>query len=230
MKTFLKVIALLLPGMFFGFTATAVAQTDSARFIQNFYSHSVSVVTQDSIGGVWMVFIGTITPTLLEPQMILDYNYVGDSTLVLIYSFDSSYFTTGTFMIFTGEGILDSVESSNYHGEMLITTFEVITGIEDDISGNLPSHFELWQNYPNPFNGGTNITFSLKVNAYITLDVLDVTGRLVSNLFEGYLNVGEYSFYWANNAVSGDIQPSGVYLYRLRGGDMTLTRKMLLLK
>ncbi len=230
MKTYLKVIALLLPVVLIGYTATAAAQSDSARFIQNFYSHSISVVTQDSIGGVWMVFIGTITPTLLEPQMILDYNYVGDSTLVLIYSFDSSYFTAGTFMTFSGEGILDSVESSNYHGEMLITTFEVITGIEDDSSGNLPSHFELYQNYPNPFNSGTNITFSLKCNANIKLDVLDVTGRLVSNLFDGYLNVGVYSFYWPVNTVSGDIQPSGVYLYRLRGGGMTVTRKMLLLK
>ena len=162
--------------------------------------------------------------------MILDYNYVGDSTLVLIYSFDSSYFTSGAFLTFTGSGILDSVDASNYHGDMLISTFEVITGIDDNKSGNMPSHYILYQNYPNPFNSGTNIDFTLKRNSYVSLDVFDITGRKVDCVFEGNLKAGEYTFYWEVPGWSGRQLSSGVYLYRLQCDDVIDSQKMLFLK
>jgi hypothetical protein len=82
----------------------------------------------------------------------------------------------------------------------------------------------LEQNYPNPFNPSTNITFDLPKTAFVTLKVYDLLGREVSSLVSKQLNAGHYSATWMAKV------PSGVYLYRLQGGEFMETRKMILIR
>lgn len=81
------------------------------------------------------------------------------------------------------------------------------------------------QNRPNPFNPSTTISFELSEVSYVRLVVYDVLGREVAVLVDGELASGVHEVPW--NA--GNL-PSGLYLYRISTGQVSETRRMLLLK
>jgi hypothetical protein len=96
-------------------------------------------------------------------------------------------------------------------------------GVEDN-----PNHlfdYQLMQNYPNPFNPSTTIEFIIPSYGYVTLDIYDILGRRIDNLFDGWLRRGNHKFTW--NAVGF---PSGVYLCRLNVNGKHQSFKMLLAK
>jgi flagellar hook assembly protein FlgD len=89
----------------------------------------------------------------------------------------------------------------------------------------------LYQNVPNPFNPATQIQFDLAQRENVRVSVYDVSGRLVSTLFEGELGSGPHSIPWDGTAADGARVASGVYFYVLRtdAGEVA-KRRMVLLK
>ncbi|MBL8008392.1 MAG: choice-of-anchor B family protein [Ignavibacteria bacterium] len=91
---------------------------------------------------------------------------------------------------------------------------------------NIVSGYSLKQNYPNPFNPETKIEFSIPENTFTELTVFDMLGneteKLINNEF--LLSGTHYAVF------SGKDLPSGVYYYRIKAGDFTETKKMLLVK
>ena len=55
-------------------------------------------------------------------------------------------------------------------------------------------------------------------------------GQQVAALVQGALEAGVYTVFWDGRDESGMAWASGVYLYRLRAGSQTETRKLVLLK
>jgi hypothetical protein len=55
-----------------------------------------------------------------------------------------------------------------------------------------PETLHLHQNYPNPFNDRTVIAFDVHQSGDLILDILDLQGRRVDCLFEGYLRPGHH--------------------------------------
>jgi flagellar hook assembly protein FlgD len=90
---------------------------------------------------------------------------------------------------------------------------------------NIPDGFELSQNYPNPFNPVTTIQFKLPVDSKVTLEVYSISGELVSVLADEFRTAGQHNVNFDASALS-----SGTYIYRLTAGQMTITRKMVLMK
>lgn len=95
----------------------------------------------------------------------------------------------------------------------------------DDGGIALPSTFILDQNYPNPFNPTTTIHFALPQRAPVRIDVYNLLGQKVTTLVDADLPAGEHTATWDASDVA-----SGMYFYRLRAGETTLARKMVLLK
>jgi photosystem II stability/assembly factor-like uncharacterized protein len=89
----------------------------------------------------------------------------------------------------------------------------------------IPSEYALSQNYPNPFNPSTKLKYSLPVSGPAKIIVYDLLGKELTTLINNHLEAGEYEIEW--NAAS---HPSGIYFYKLQTNDITITRKMLLLK
>jgi hypothetical protein len=89
---------------------------------------------------------------------------------------------------------------------------------------------ELAQNHPNPFNPTTTIGYTVPTRAKVTVQIYDVTGRLVATLVDETRDAGRYAAEWNGRSASGDPVGSGVYFYRLNVGKESLTRKMVLLK
>jgi hypothetical protein len=88
----------------------------------------------------------------------------------------------------------------------------------------------LHQNVPNPFNPVTTIRFELPEATDITLEVIDVGGRLVTTLFRGGLAAGIHDIEWRGLDAAGRPVSSDIYLYRLTTPSFRQTRKMLLLE
>ena len=94
-----------------------------------------------------------------------------------------------------------------------------------------PEAFALGQNYPNPFNTWTTIAFSLPDRAPCRLSILDLQGRRVRDLLAREdLPPGRHRVAWDGTGDAGGEAASGVYLYRLRAGSETRTRRLVLAK
>ncbi len=89
----------------------------------------------------------------------------------------------------------------------------------------VPRAVVLAPNYPNPFNPATILRFALPAPAPVRLDVVDPLGRTVSTLVEGPLRAGVHTTRFDARTL-----PSGVYVARLRAGNVVQTRKMVLLR
>jgi flagellar hook assembly protein FlgD len=64
----------------------------------------------------------------------------------------------------------------------------------------------------------------------VTLEVYNIVGQRVITLLDGIRASGTHLIVWQGADAAGQRVASGVYLYRLRSGGYTETRKMLLLK
>jgi hypothetical protein len=110
----------------------------------------------------------------------------------------------------------------------------LITDVEDPFTGpiahNLPKDFQLSQNYPNPFNPETKINYYTPVDGIVTLAVYNLLGQRVKTLYDGFIPSGQHSVTFDGKDKAGNLVPSGVYIYQLRSGNTTVSKKMLLLK
>lgn len=81
------------------------------------------------------------------------------------------------------------------------------------------------QNYPNPFSDATSIGFRLDAPRHVKLSVFNLLGQEVETLTDQFYGPGVFSFRFEAHA-----RPSGVYFYRLESNEITLTRKMLVIR
>jgi len=96
----------------------------------------------------------------------------------------------------------------------------------------VPREFELEQNYPNPFNTETIINYQLSIinPAPTTLKIYNILGEEVATLVNKRQRPGYYSVTWEGDDDNGKRLSSGIYLYQLRCGSYSATRKLLYLK
>ncbi len=97
--------------------------------------------------------------------------------------------------------------------------------IDDKYSPQQPNRFDLFQNYPNPFNPETTIKFCLPRQSDIRIDIYNIKGAFVENLYNGNRDAGIYTIPW-----NASRYPSGIYFVKLNSRDLQLTNKLLLLK
>ncbi len=97
-------------------------------------------------------------------------------------------------------------------------------GIEP-ISGIVPVDFKLYQNYPNPFNSQTVIKFDIVVSDNYSLEVFDVLGRKVNEVFSTQLKQGVYELIY-----NADNLATGTYFYRLFSEKNILVKKFIIIK
>lgn len=96
---------------------------------------------------------------------------------------------------------------------------------DGNTSTETPNGFILKQNYPNPFNSGTHIEFVLPCTSRVDLSVYTLGGTHVKTLLNEARSAGTYRI-----DVTTDELPSGVYVYRLLSENISVTKKMLLIR
>jgi hypothetical protein len=83
---------------------------------------------------------------------------------------------------------------------------------------------KLSQNQPNPANGVTLVHYELDNAAKVTLDIFDISGRLVFSTEEGMQNAGSHNINIDVNKIE-----KGTYFYSLKADNNRLTKKMIIL-
>ncbi len=145
-------------------------------------------------------------------------------------------FETMTFI----EGRGSSLEATQYQSRMddlspgihnfrlkqidLDGSFNYSSVVEVDV--DFPGEFLLEAAYPNPFNPSTTIRFTSKDTESVSLELYDLTGKLVKVLFDGEVTAGETQ----SIRIDGSALNSGSYLVRLIGPSFQGTEQIILIK
>lgn len=86
------------------------------------------------------------------------------------------------------------------------------------------------QNNPNPFTESTMILFNISEKSNVTVEVIDIFGKVVKTLKTGQLAPGQYTTNWNGDNESGITVPSGTYLCRITANNNVQTIKMSLIR
>jgi hypothetical protein len=82
----------------------------------------------------------------------------------------------------------------------------------------------IMQTFPNPTVGSSNVTFTVPASTEATLEVYDLSGRKVAQVFNGMAEPSsDYRFEF-----DGSSLPNGVYIYRLRTSEEVITEKFMI--
>ena len=141
-------------------------------------------------------------------------------------------------------------------GEMVEVDLEV-TRLSADIGNrfHVPTEYGLLQNYPNPFNPTTTIHYQIPDSRsqkqdtghttrdndresslascllpLVSLKIYNILGQEIVTLVDEPKEPGYYAVTWDGRDAVGRDVGSGVYFYRLKAGEITLSRKLVLVK
>ncbi len=183
-----------------------------------FYYHMYACASEDG-GNTWN------TPTDLSGGSTYGWDYTYPSMAGWVGSTANSddYWAVVNVDQTPGSGFQAGYENS--------VGVRVVRAAEEDITGIgtpknvLPTDVTLRQNYPNPFNPGTSIAYDLSKDARVELKVYNVLGQEVATLVKQFQTAGSYNVRFDASGLA-----SGIYFYTLKAGNVTKTKKMLLVK
>ena len=91
----------------------------------------------------------------------------------------------------------------------------------------MPKEFALHPAYPNPFNPTATITFDVPAQTHsnASLQIYDITGRLVATLVDEQLAPGTHTLQWQPVNLS-----SGLYIVQLKAGEKIFNQKITFIK
>ena len=97
-----------------------------------------------------------------------------------------------------------------------LAIFPLVAILPSDVKGITRNNLTFFGNYPNPANANTNIKFSLAENTGITVQIMDMNGRVLNSIKQDNLAAGAHIV-----PVNTANMPFGDYLYLVRtsGGD-----------
>jgi hypothetical protein len=149
---------------------------------------------------------------------VSSYDVSTPSSPMLISTYDSPGMAYNVALTGTGTALLAdgySLEVYDVGGAGVIVSDPTVR----------PESFVINGNYPNPFNASTALSFSLPATGQVHIEVFDMMGRMVADLYEGELGIGEHRLLWNAGTVS-----SGLYFAKVSSPWGQKTQKMVLLK
>jgi hypothetical protein len=97
------------------------------------------------------------------------------------------------------------------------------------VESPISSVLELAAPAPNPTRAGARLAFTLPTAGRVTLEVLDLQGRRVRSLADGYYGAARYELGWDLHDARGRRAPPGLYLLKLSTDWASVTRRLMVL-
>ncbi len=154
------------------------------------------------------------------------------STSAVIYAWPSSYQYYGLSTT-TGNNTIDAYFRTSSSGSYSFVVYSLgitTSALDGNDNSTLPSRMTLEQNFPNPFNPRTVIEYSIPHADHVSVEIYDVTGRLVKTLVSGRQEAGPHFTSWDGTGNAASIVSSGTYFSVVRIGNDIQSRKMIFLK
>ncbi len=166
-------------------------------------------------------------PSILEPlegaQPLFTYGNSEDVGATIYEQEDGYTAIYVGFALEAAAGLGGTSQRHEFIEVVLDSLFEV--GVNDNPQRPMPQTFNMSQPWPNPFNATTEVRVRIPEVGDFRLDVVDVHGRSIARLHEGYHAPGYANFVWDAAGV-----PAGEYFFRLIHEKGSTVRKMILVK
>ena len=107
---------------------------------------------------------------------------------------------------------------------------EAYTGTSSDDVTVTPTADLLAQNYPNPFNPTTTIAYNMVEDGNVSIEVFNIKGQIVKTLLNEHMTVGDHTLVWNGTDNNNRVVSSGIYFYKMKSGNYSSTKKMILMK
>ena len=122
---------------------------------------------------------------------------------------------------------IKTTDRSNNTVNSNIYSFNIIqpAGVMDLHTQDNPKKFTLSDCAPNPAARRTNFKYQLPKQSEVVIELFDIAGRLVERLDIGSKPAGYHQYSWNNTTIA-----PGIYFYRLKAGNFTKTKKLLIVK
>jgi hypothetical protein len=106
-----------------------------------------------------------------------------------------------------------------------------LASVEEGFSDETPpAMFSLGHWRPNPFSVDTCIRLAIPEHSTISLDVYDVSGRIVTEIVNSHMAPGHYYIRWDGRDSNRQRLSPGIYFLRLRVGARNTARKVVLVR
>lgn len=123
---------------------------------------------------------------------------------------------------------IDLEGKETHHKDRMIS---ILVETELTNNTNFVKDFVLKQNFPNPFNPETTISFELKKDSKVKLQIFNENGKFVKELYNDFKTTGSHKIVWNGKDSFGNQVSSGIYFYKINaGGTLSQTKKMILIK
>ena len=179
---------------------------------------------------VYRSYNGGIAP--LDDELgILSEQQLGNLNFWNVYDVQSIdnkiYFAITDYNTLNQVVILDEYgsEIGTYDVGMIPTDFAVWDNSVLNNDNDFLSNFQILGAYPNPFNPNTNFDINIPEAGYLSVNIYDISGKLVTNITNDYYLPNNYSFNWNASEVS-----SGLYIINATLNNYTISSNITLLK
>ena len=110
-----------------------------------------------------------------------------------------------------------------------------IVNLQRLLASLIPEKTVLLANYPNPFNPETWIPYHLADPSNVQITIYDTRGSIIRHLKLGHQHPGYYATknraaYWDGRNEVGERVANGIYFYQLQADQVSVLRKMVILK
>ena len=152
--------------------------------------------------------------------------------VVYIAGMDWNLYAFGTGLKYTYRDDLFAEVGSN---ELIVTAFDgSVAFAADTISftvtgtgiGPEPTIRLRLCTSPNPFYSSASISFELSEPGYTSIQVYDLSGRIICSLVESELGAGQHSCVWDGRSQNGEHVASGLYICRIQSGEICETTRL----
>jgi hypothetical protein len=175
------------------------------------------------VNGLNFVTFPTPTPVGIEFAIGLDFAAIGNDTIGIVSTTDGDAAQI--------EQTWEKWSTAAWHSllEAWPLDFDMyIFAILDNSSAGIESNnyfdgIKLSQNQPNPAVATTLIQYAIENSGNVSLEIYDVTGRLVLTLNQGQQSAGTHSI-----LVDSEQLSKGTYYYSLKADKHRLTKKMVI--
>ena len=118
------------------------------------------------------------------------------------------------------------IESENNLNISKTYNYEVYANSDLSNEKEIQDRYNFLNIYPNPFNPSTTIEINLKLSVeHINIDVYDINGHKVEQIFSGFMRMGVNTIKWTPNELS-----SGKYFIRMISGDTYIREQVVFIK
>lgn len=205
----------------------SIALADGLAFFGEHKNNKIYAVNWDDGAIVWEYTVPLCTSLQTTPAVCDGMLYVGASNDTL-YAFGTGLKYTYLDDLFAQVGSNELIVTSFSGGAVAADTISfTVTGTGIDLE---PSQLFNLSASPNPFVSTASISFDLSQSGFTSVDIFDLSGRLVTSLAHSEMLRGNHSFQWNGYHMSGEEATSGLYLCRIESAGVIETVGLCLLR